>query len=262
MNVYESIRQQSRNFEGYWKSVGGIFGLIVFSIRDYAVFKKDRALIHSAIVSQIYYTGYMAMRMIMAVAFLLGAITVLQLFTQLSKVGALDMVGPILNIVIIRELGPLLTALIVIARSGSAISAEIATMMVHDELNALEMQGISPLTFLVFPRIIGVTISIVLLTICFNATGLIGGFTVGNFFAGITFATFQAYIINSITFVDMGATLFKSIIFGLFIGAIPIYHGFQAYSPTQVPTVTTKAVVSSILFLFLLNVIITVSFAL
>ncbi len=262
MYPYGILLQQARKVKGYWKYIGGLFALIIFSIRDYFLFPKGRELIHSVIVSQLYFTGYLAMRIIMTVAFALGAITVIQLFIQLSRVGALDLVGQILNIVIIRELGPLITAIVVIARSGSAISAEIGTMMIHDEVNALEMQGISPLTFLVFPRIIGVTFSVMLLTLCFNAVGLIGGFTVGNLFAGITFATFQAYIINAISFFDMGATLFKSCLFGLFIGTVPIYHGFQAFSPTQIPLVTTKAVVSSISFLFLIDILVTVLFAL
>jgi len=245
-----------------WKYTGGLFALIFFSISDYLFERKGRHLVNKIITSQIFFTGNKAIVIISAVAFTLGAITVIQLFSRLSSVGALDYMGAILNVVIIRELGPLITAFVVISRSGSAISAEIATMMVNDEISAIEMQGINTLKMIVFPRIAGVTISLVMLSIYFITLGLMGGFLVGNLYSGLTFATFQKYMLNSIGFLDIIASVMKSAVFGLFIAAIPIYYGFQAFTFTQIPQVTTKAVVSSIFTLFVLDIIITLMFSL
>jgi len=230
---------------------------MLYSTRDYFFRPQGRFLSNEIFFSQVYFTGNLAVSTITSVAFVLGGITVIQLFGQLSRVGGLELMGTILNIVIIRELGPMITAFVVIARSGSAIAAEIATMMVNDEVSAIEMQGISILKYVVFPRIAGVTIALVMLTIYFNAMGLIGGYFVGKLFAGITFATFQTYIINSIGLIDIFSSILKSILFGLFISSISIYYGFQAFSTTQIPQQTTKAVVSSIFFLFLIDIIVT-----
>jgi len=167
-----------------------------------------------------------------------------------------------LDSVIVRELGPLLTAFVVIARSGSAISAEIATMMVNEEISALEMLGIDTLYLVVFPRIMGACMALMVLTVYFIAMGLLGGFCMGNIYAGLTFNDFQTYITREISFVDILGAVLKSAVFGVFIAAISIYYGFQAFSSTQIPQVTTKAVVSSISMLFILDIIMTLSFSL
>lgn len=260
--IKHSLITQYKRILSLFKYIGGINALIFYSMQESLFSRKGRKLIRSIMVNQIYFTGNMAHWTIVVVAFTLGAITVIQLFTQLSKVGALNMIGTILNVVIVRELGPLITAFIVIARSGSAIAAEIGTMMVNNEVNAIEMQGISTLKLVVYPRIMGVTIAMFVLTIYFVAVGLLGGFTIGNLYAGITFDTFQRYIINSIGVADILIMMFKSIAFGLFISSISIYFGFQAFTTTQIPQMTTKAVVRSIFALFFMDVIITLGFSL
>lgn len=257
MNLFKRVYLY---FSRKLKYYGGLMALIVYSTLNYIRDKKGRNKINQVIIMQIYFTGNMAMKIIGLVALALGAITVLQLFSQLSQVGALDFVGKILNIVIVRELGPIITALIIISRSGTAIAAEIGTMMVNDEVNAMEMLGIDTLKYIVFPRIAGMVLASVLLTIYFNAIGIIGGFIVGNLYGGITFDMFTHYVLNSITLVDILTSIFKSAVFGIFVSAISIYHGFQAFVPTQIPQVTTKAVVSCIFALFGLDVVVTLVF--
>lgn len=245
-----------------WKYIGGIFALIVFSTTAYFSTRRGKSIVNKILIDQIYFTGNLAMKIIGSVAFLIGAITVIQLFERLSQVGALDLIAVILDSVIVRELGPLLTAFVVIARSGSAISAEIATMMVNEEISALEMLGIDTLYFVVFPRIAASCIALMVLTLFFIGMGLVGGFVVGNFYAGITFSDFQTYIMREITLIDIIGAVFKSSVFGCFIAAISIFYGFQAFSSTQIPQVTTKSVVSSISMLFLLDILMTISFSL
>ncbi len=239
------------------KYYGGVFALIFFSFIAYFSNKLGRKRVNRVLITQIFFTGNQALKIITIVSFALGAITIFQLFTQLSQIGALDFVGKILNVVIVRELGPVITSFIVLSRSGTAIAAEIGTMMVNDEVNALEMLGIDTLRYIVFPRIAGMVISIFFLTIYFNAIGILGGMLVGAFY-NISFEMFSSYVLNAINYFDIFISLFKGIIFGFFISAISIYHGFQAFTSTQVPQVTTKAVVSSIFALFGIDLIITI----
>ncbi len=251
------IKNITKSFALKFKYYGGIASLIVYSISNYISDNKGRKSINKVIIMQIYFTGNLALKIIGLVALALGAITVIQLFTQLSNVGALDYVGKILSIVIIRELGPIITAFIVISRSGTAIAAEIGTMMVNDEINALEMLGINTLKYIVFPRIAGMVIAMVLLTMYFNAIGIIGGFIVGSIYANISYDMFITYVMNSITYLDILTSIIKSAVFGVFISTIAIYYGFQAFVSTQIPQVTTKAVVSTIFAMFFFDVLIT-----
>jgi phospholipid/cholesterol/gamma-HCH transport system permease protein len=256
--IYNLLRNVYRWGAAKIKYFGGLASLIFYSFINYFSDSKGRKRIHNVIIMQIYFTGNMAIKIIGLVALALGAITVLQLFSQLSKVGALEFVGKILNIVIVRELGPILTAFIVISRSGTAIAAELGTMMVNDEINALEMLGINSLKYIVFPRIAGMVISMVLLTVYFNAIGIIGGFIVGYVYADINLDTFTTYVLNSITFLDLLSSIIKGAVFGLVISVISVYYGFQAFVSTQIPQVTTKAVVSSIFALFVVDILLTV----
>lgn len=242
------------------KYYSGVASLIVYSIPEYFFHPEGRPIVNRVLIMQVYFTANLALKIISLVAIALGGVTVLQLFTQLSKLGALDFVGKILNIVIVRELGPLITAFIVISRSGSAIAAEIATMNINDETNALEMIGIDTMKMIVFPRVIGMVISMVLLITYFDAVGIFGGFLVGTVSSRITFGMFMMYVMNSITIPDVLSGLIKGILFGFFISAISIYHGFQASIPTQVPQATTKAVVNSIVAVVVVDVLVTLIF--
>ncbi len=248
------------SFKQKFKYYGGLAALIFYSTSNYFLDKRGRARINRIIILQIYFTGNQALKIISLVALSLGIVTVIQSYYILSNYGVLKQVGDILNIVIIRELGPIFTAFIILSRSATAIAAEIGTMMVNDEINALEMLGINALKFIVFPRIAGMVIASVLLTIYFNAISLIGGFIVGNIIGGISFDTFLNFVINSITLLDLLTSIIKSAIFGLFISSIAIYHGFQAFTSTQIPQVTTRSVVSSIFALFFIDILMTLVF--
>lgn len=252
--------QKWLGFRRFLRFLGGIFALLFYSFLNYLFDSKGRDQVNAVIVMQTYFTGVMAIKIVSVVALALGAITILQGFTQLSRFGALDFVGRLLNIVIVRELGPLLTAFIVLSRSGTAIAAEIGTMMVNDEINALEMQGIDTLKFIVFPRVVGMVLSLVLLNIYFSTLALVGGFVVANLIGGISYELFFEYVFNSITLMDILASFVKCALFGMFISVVSVFHGFQAFVSTQIPQVTTAAVMSSIAVVFILDAILTLVF--
>ncbi len=258
MSLRKTINKISTNFKLFFKYIGGVSGLIVFSFPAYIQERQNRSIINKNFLTQIYFTGNLAFRLVAIVALSLGAVTVIQVFTQLSKLGAQDYIGEIMKLVIIRELGPLITAFIVISRSSTAIASEIGTMVVTNQVDALEMIGVDPLTFIIFPRIIGVSLALIVLTIFFSGIALIGGFLVSFITINLTFDIFFNYIMTSITFSDIFSSLLKSLIFGLFISAIPIYNGFQVKSSTLIPVATTKTVMECITFTIIFDIIITV----
>jgi phospholipid/cholesterol/gamma-HCH transport system permease protein len=191
----------------------------------------------------------------------LGTIVIVQSGSQMEFLGGVHFIITILVWVIIRELGPLLTAFIVIGRSGTAIAAELGNMVVAHELEAIEAMGINPFYFIVAPRIIGVTIAVVCLTIYFNAVALLGGFVVSKLFLPISLPVFLGELVASLTGMDLMYSTLNSAIFGVFIALPCTYHGLRVrYSSIEVPQRATRGVVSAILFCFISDVLLTLVF--
>ncbi len=138
-------------------------------------FKSGRRMIRGFVVQQIYYTGLEALALIVAVGLLLGTLVIVESAAQLERVGGEEVIGSLLVIIIIRELGPLVTAVVVILRSGTAISIELGYMKVLKEIQTLSMQGINPLHLIAIPRLIGMIISLICLFVIFDIVAILGG---------------------------------------------------------------------------------------
>ncbi|MEW6556241.1 MAG: ABC transporter permease [Elusimicrobiota bacterium] len=240
--------------------------LLIFIVKNVAGLFSQKKKEHNRIISgitkkQIYFTAIQALFLVSSVAVLFGAVIVIQSITQLPKWGAEKYIGKILVLVIIRELGPIFTALIVIGRSASAIATEIGNMSVANEIEALESMGIDPLEYILIPRLLGMSISIVLLTFYFNIVGILGGFLAANITADAAFTILFNNLINAITFVDIIVAFFKSLGFGIIISIIAVHQGLNVkLSLIEVPRAATKSVVHSLLFLFIFNGLLTVLF--
>jgi phospholipid/cholesterol/gamma-HCH transport system permease protein len=179
----------------------------------------------------------------------------------MELLGGVHFVITILVLVIIRELGPLLTAFIVIGRSGTAIATELGNMIVAHELEAIQAMGISPIYFIVGPRIIGVTIAVICLSLYFNVVALLGGFIVSRLILTISLPVFLRELMASLEAIDLVFGILKSLIFGLLIALTCTYHGLRVrYSSIEVPQVATRGVVSAILFCFMSNALLTLLF--
>jgi phospholipid/cholesterol/gamma-HCH transport system permease protein len=215
--------------------------------------------IFSILISQIYFTGYQSLALITFIALATGSIIVLQSTAQLSILGSQQMMGNILVVTIIRELGPLLTALIVIARSGSAVAIEIGSMQVNKEIDSLRIMSIEPYAYVVFPRIVGGIISIVCLAFYFNFIALIGGFLVSNLVSGLSFSFYIDTLAQALAPNDFALNIFKNSVSGLIIFSIAAYQGIKVKgAPHEVPIATTKAVVNSIMTVVAFNLSITI----
>ena len=258
----------------YLESIGGwVSGkIIVFlnlSTLLYLAFKeliaereKGFSLVFEITLRQIYFTGVEALKVVTLISLALGTVIIVQAGTQLAFLGGgIEFIVPILVLVMFRELGPLLTAIIVIGRSGTAIATELGNMVIAQEIDAIQAMGINPVYFIATPRIIGVTIAVICLTTVFIAVGLLGGFWVSKLILPITFSAFLQALQSSLKVNDLLFGFLKSLIFGLLIGLTCTYHGLTVrYASIEVPQAATRGVVSAMLFCFATNALLTVLF--
>jgi phospholipid/cholesterol/gamma-HCH transport system permease protein len=209
---------------------------------------------------QMLFTGVDALPVVSAIALMLGVIVITQAGTQLPKVGGEGLVGSIIVVVIIRELGPLLTAFIVIGRSGTAITTELGNMRVAQEITALELMGIRISRYITMPRVMAVVISMLCLILYFDAVAVLGGFLVAKIKLTVPFATFTEAVARALSFTDVLVTAAKGILFGTAVAAICCHHGLSVQSSyTEVPQQTTKAMINSVTICLVLDIFVTVA---
>lgn len=217
--------------------------------------------VFAVVSAQIYFTGWQAMPLITVLALAAGGVSILQTSAQLSLVGGTAMLGKVMVMIIVRELAPLITALIVIARSGTAVASEIGNMRVNREIEALEVMGINPLSYIVFPRIVGGVISVVCLAFYFNAIALMGGFFVSRALHNLPFAFYFESLSNAFAVEDIVLFAVKNGFSGLIIFVLACYQGLSVQmSSHEVPQVTTKAVVHSIIAVTSFNLLVSLIF--
>ncbi len=236
--------------------------MIYLSIRA-AAFDQAQGFrsVVSVVSAQIYFTGFQALPLISVLALASGSIVTLQSSSNLGLLGGENLVGSLLVAIVIRELAPLLTALIVIARSGTAVASEIGNMRVNREVEALEAMGIHPLSYVVFPRLAGGIISVVCLAIYFVVIAVLGGFTLNAVMYQKSFSYLAASLADALTALDVGFFLLKNMFSGAIIFMTSCYQGLLVkQSPHEVPQVTTKAVVSSIIYVVVFNMTLTLLF--
>nr|BFD66664.1 ABC transporter permease [Bdellovibrio sp. HAGR004] len=213
------------------------------------------------ISAQIYFTGWQALPLVSVLALGTGSIILLQSVSNLSMLGGTQMIGNFLIVMIVREAGPLLVALVVIARSGTAVASEVGNMRANREIEALESMGINPLSFIVFPRVLGGVISVLGLAFYFNFIALIGGFLVTRFIQDLPMAFYTDSLMRAFAKEDVLIFLLKNGFSGMIIFVVCCYQGLSVKrSPHEVPQVTTQAVVNSIIFVVVFNLMVTALF--
>ena len=214
--------------------------------------------IFGVVSAQVYFTGWQAMPLISVLAMAIGGVVILQSLAQLTFLGGWEAIGNIMVVVVVRELAPLMVALVVIARSGTAVASEIGNMRVNREIQALEAMGIHPLSYIVFPRLVGGIASVICLTFYFNAIALIGGYFVTLFVTEMPFTFYLESLSQALEHEDVWIFLSKNFFSGMIIFTICCYQGLQVKQASfEVPVVTIKAVVNSIIYVVLFNLAVT-----
>lgn len=240
------------------RHLSNIMGLLARLV--YIFFKERKVgqrLIREVIVQQIYVTGIQSLGIISLVALVFGFLVIIQSLGQLTRVGSEEFLGTLLVAVVIREIGPLMTTLIVILRSGMSLSVEIGYMHVLKEMLAIRMLGIDPLHFVVLPRVVGVTLAIICLFVYFDAVAITGGYLFAWLFTGTPFSVLLPSFPRAITGFDVIVGFVKALSFGLIISLVCTYQGYLAQRAiTEVPPATARAAVQCLVYCFVLNVII------
>lgn len=202
--------------------------------------------------TQIRFTALDALPLCFLTALLIGATTLLQLFGQLSGYGVESYLSQILAKLVIRELGPLLVGIVVISRSGTAMATEMANNQLSGQLEALRVNGVDPVRFLLVPRLLGCIVSVFSLIIFVDTVALLGGFLVAWLRLPLSFSAFLDALGQAIGPRELAATFLKAIIFGTSIPMICASYALQVRrSSTELPQAVTKAAVGSLIFLLL-----------
>jgi len=214
--------------------------------------RVERA-IHQAMM-----VGVLALPILSLITFFMGVILALQGAYELRKFGALHFVAQAVAISMTRELGPLMTAIVVIGRSGSAFAAEIGTMKVTEEIDALETMALDPVQFLVTPKFLAMVVMMPLLTTWADFMGVLGGSIFGVASAGFTFPSYFRATLDSLLLNDIYTGLIKSFMFGMVITAVGCHEGFSTGAGAEeVGRSTTAAVVMSIFLVVIVDLLFT-----
>jgi phospholipid/cholesterol/gamma-HCH transport system permease protein len=205
--------------------------------------------------------GVGAIPIVSLITFFIGVIIALQGAYQLQHIGAMQLVPSLVSISITRELGPLITAVVVIGRSGSAFAAEIGTMRVTEELDALETMALDPVAFLVVPKFLAMAVMMPCLAIWADLMGILGGSVFGVVGGGFTFSGYLIATREALLLPDISTGFVKSLVFGMVITAVGCHEGFSTGAGAEeVGRTTTSAVVISILMVIVIDLIFTTLF--
>ena len=208
----------------------------------------------NSVVNQCIAIGVNAVGIIALLSFILGLILALQSSAQLSKFGANIYVADLIGFAMVREMGPMMTAILVAGRSGSSFASEIGTMKISEELDALRAMGINPLRFLVVPKFIGITIVMPLLSTLSTILGILAGLIVSVYYLKISAYAYLYELFDYITLEDEIIGLSKSLFFAWVIIIIGVYYGLKVEGGSEgVGKATTKSVVASIFAVIVLD---------
>lgn len=206
-------------------------------------------------------SGSEAMPIVFLVSFLMGLIMAFQAAVQLRQFGANIFVADLVSLALTRELGPLMTAIILAGRSAAAFAAEIGTMKVNEEVDALTVMGFNVTEFLIMPKVNALALSGPLLTLFANASGIFGGMVVGALGLDLTPASFLTQVMAVLSLTDVVSGLAKSLAFSILVALVGCFRGLQTEkSADSVGRMTTSAVVTSIFLIILADAVFTVLF--
>jgi phospholipid/cholesterol/gamma-HCH transport system permease protein len=215
------------------------------------------------IVQQVYYIGARSTLIIMLVGLFTGMVMGLQSYRALVKVGAEGALGTLVALSLVRELGPVLTAIMIAARAGSAITAEVGIQRISEQIDALDTMRIDPLRYLISPRITAAIISFPLLTALFDLIGIIGGYISGVLLLGANAGTYLHRVQASMEMKDVTDGFIKAIVFGVIVSTVCCYQGYFAHLRTDshgakaVGLATTSAVVISCVLVLVADYVVT-----
>ena len=233
-----------------------------------SVFSRSRSFKTDShnIILQTFFTGVEIFPILFIVATLFGTVVIIEVITMMGKMGFSDVVGSLIVVVIIRELGPMLTAFLIAGRSGSSLTTYIGSMVINSEVDALATMGVDPIRFLVMPGLIGGCVAMVIMNIFFSLSAIVGGFFVTKlaiFLSGnvlniqLTWSYLSSEILNAILWWDdFLFIILKPLIFGAIITTNACYQALNIpRDMRQVPKAVSRSVIKSFLYVVIADVI-------
>lgn len=218
----------------------------------YTVFKPPFKI--RLLLRQIRFWGNKSLLVILLTGAFTGMVLALQLFYILNKFGSVALLGPGIALSLVRELGPVLCALMITGRAGSALTAEIGMMRISEQIDALAAMALNPVRYLIVPNIVAAIIVFPMLTSIFNVIGIYGGYLVGVKLLGISSGTYFSLMKDYVDMEDIMLGFYKSISFGIIVSWICCYKGFfTGYGAEGVSKATTEAVVMSSILILIWN---------
>lgn len=233
----------------------GLFGLIAETGRQgFAVLTRRRRLPAGALTAQMSRMGVDGVFIVGLLSFLLGMTMAFQGAVQLQRFGAGPFVADMIGLTMVREIGPLMTAVILTGRTGAAIAAELGTMRVRSEIDALTTMGIEPVRFLILPRIFSITIVGPALSLLGMFIGMAGGMLVATLTLDLPVTMFWQRMVQRVALGDFAHGIVKSLVFAWIIGFAASHLGMRASGDaSSVGNATTRTVVSSIFFIIIVD---------
>jgi phospholipid/cholesterol/gamma-HCH transport system permease protein len=222
---------------------------------------RGKGLRSRSAVEQFVEIGVRSLPIVLLISFLIGAIMAMQASYQLARFGATRFIANLVGVAALRELAPLMTAILLTGRSGSAITAEIGTMKVAEEIDALNVMGLNPVKFLVVPKFIGMLLAVPAVTVLSMLTMILGGLFLAVGVLGVDMMLYVEQTAGALAMKDLVTGMTKSVFFALVICWVGVYRGFEVEGGAEgVGRKTTSSVVTSIFFIILVDMVFTILF--
>ncbi|MFC1703965.1 MlaE family ABC transporter permease [Candidatus Omnitrophota bacterium] len=256
LSFFEQIGKATKNFIAQVNGVLKLFLNTLYWI-FIAPFKK-KSLKRQSIFEQMVFMGNRSIVIVFFVTFFTGVVLAMQSAYQLKQLGATIYVASLVAVSLTRELGPVLTALVIAGRIGAAITAELGSMKVSEQIEALDTMAINPVRFLVVPRFIALVVMLPCLTIIGDFVGMIGGYMVGVFNLKINSALYIQTSLKFLELKDIYSGLSKSVVFAMIIALVGCFQGLNTKGGAQgVGKSTTLSVVTSFILIILADCVLT-----
>ena len=216
------------------------------------------------VIAQVFFTGVQIFPVMFIIATLFGTVTIIQALTVMPRVGFSDSFGSLMVIVLVRELGPIITAFLIAGRSGSALTSMIGSMSINSEVDALATMGVNPIRYLVMPSLIGGIIAMLMMNILFSVSGICAGFIATKLLIAITGNVLNVHIswhylsssvLSALTPTDFVMTVVKPVCFAVIIVINACYQGLSIREDSrQIPKATSRSVIYSFLYIVVTDV--------
>jgi len=233
---------------------------IFFSLAFINIFRRKQL---REIINQVFYIGARSSLIVLLVGLFTGMVLGLQLFYTLVQLGSVGYLGSVISIALVRELGPVLAAIMIAARAGSGITAEIGILRISEQIDALYTMTVDPVRYLISPRIAASIISFPLLTAFFDLIGIMGGYLTGVLLLGTNAGTYFYRVHSSLTMTDIRGGFIKALVFGAIVSCICCFQGYfchmrtDGYGAKAVGLATVTAVVLSCVMILIADYVVT-----